>query len=372
MTVVAWALAAQAAEPLVHTGDAEDAIARAAAATRLPAADFAPATVESLRSGAVTVGSGGTVTPCGGPAITREQLLLAVQGAEGAQNYGESERARAELARVADADRCAAWDAELLARYFALRAQVDEDPTVAFARARRLDPSLAWREEWDPSRRAAFDAAAPGAPVTLAVPLPQVQLDGAAVTGKVQVLPGWHRVVAPGFDGALELEADGTLLVPSQVPATAFDSLETEVDRAIPTTLLAATFGEGARVFVANDRGVWAATAGRVDWLALERQRKHPLVWAGLVTALTGAAATAGTSVWTLSARADAAPLVSALEGADAATLSRDLGAAQDAADRFRLARTVTVGAGALGGVGLGLLGVGFALGPQTVSGGAP
>jgi hypothetical protein len=370
--MVGWVLAAHAGEPLVYTGDEAAARARVSAATRLAAPDFDAVAAAALRTGPASVGSGGSLTPCGGPAITREQLLLAVEGAEGALTYGEADRARTELSRVSDADRCATWDAQLLSRYFVLRGLVDEDGAASFARARRLQPELAWSEDWPAERRPAFDGAAPEPAVLLQIVPEGYALDGAQVTGKVQVIPGWHRLTGPGFDGALELEADGTFLVPAEVPVAAFDSLDTEDQRFMPSKLLASRFGDGARVFVANDRGVWAATAGRVDWLNLQQQRKHPLLWAGLATALTGVAATAGTSVWMAGAHADAKPLVEQLEGADATTLSTQLPGARDAVARYNTARAVTFVSGGVGAVGLGLFGVGLALGPQTVSGGTP
>lgn len=369
--MLGWALslAAEAAEPLVYTGDEARAVTRAAAAARLPATDLAPTSVESLRGDPPTVGAGGTLTPCGGPTVTREQLLLAVQGAEGALNYGETDRARTELDRVADADRCAAWDADLLGRYFVLRGLLDPDPGPAFARARRLNPALAWNEEWPADRRPAFDAGAAGDAVVLTVPLAGAVLDGAAVTGKVQVVPGWHRVQAPGFDGALELEADGTFLVPAEVAPTAFEALDTEDGRFLPTTMLASRYGDGTRVFVATDRGVWAATAGRVDWLALERQRRHPLVGAGLVTAGVGAVGSALLAGLAASAYGAAGAAADAVE----TTGFAQLGAAKDTYDAkaatYRTLRTAVVAPIGVTVAGLGLFGVGVALGPQTVGG---
>jgi hypothetical protein len=138
---------------------------------------------------------------------------------------------------------------------------------------------LSFAEDWPPERRAAFDAAAPQDPVQLTIAQPGFSLDGVPATGTVAVAPGWHRLAGPGFDGALTLEVDGAFLVPAAVPESVFAGLESPESRQLPTTLLAAKFGDGSRVFVANDKGVWAATAGRTDWLSLERQRTHPLVW---------------------------------------------------------------------------------------------
>ena len=59
MVSVWWNVAAGAAEPLVHEGDAAEAVARVAEAARIAPGDLAPTSVEVLRAGPpAMVGSG--------------------------------------------------------------------------------------------------------------------------------------------------------------------------------------------------------------------------------------------------------------------------------------------------------------------------
>jgi hypothetical protein len=356
-----WSLRAVAAEPVVYVGSEADAVERVAEATRLTAADLAPHPAASLRELPATVGAGGTLDPCTSQPITREQLLLAVESAEAALKFGEAQKAQGELARVADAHRCGPWNADLLTRWFVARALSDDDASWGFAGARAVTPGLSFAEDWPPERRAAFDAAAPQDPVQLTIAQPGFSLDGVPATGTVAVAPGWHRLAGPGFDGALTLEVDGAFLVPAAVPESVFAGLESPESRQLPTTLLAAKFGDGSRVFVANDKGVWAATAGRTDWLSLERQRTHPLVWGGLVTSAVGVVA--GGVFGGLAAGAYAR--------AEDASNAPPTGNQQlvSAVGDYRVMKGGVFGGAGLAVVGLGVSGLGLVLGPQTVGG---
>lgn len=370
MTVVAWALTASAAEPVVYVGSEGDAVARVAEATRLTVADLAPHPAASLRELPATVGAGGTLEPCTSQPITREQLLLAVESAEGALKFGEAAKAKSELARVADAHRCAPWNADLLTRWFVARALSDDDASWGFAGARAVTPGLVFAEDWPAERRAAFDAAAPQDPVQLTIAQPGYSLDGVPASGTVAVAPGWHRLTGPGFDGGLTLEVDGAFLVPAAVPETVFAGLESPEGRQLPTTLLAAKFGDGSRVFVANDKGVWAATAGRTDWLSLERQRTHPLVWGGLATTLLGVGVSGVSGVLvsqSLKTGADAADRVNVPKSPE--DYHSALGEHEAAKAQFGLRAPILYAGIGVTAVGVALGGIGLGLGPQTVGG---
>lgn len=368
--ILATAHPARASDPLVYVGNEAASVQRVADAARLRPDDLAPTPAASLRDLPVTVGSGGSVAACGEAPVSREQLQLAVQDAETALALGDAPRAAAGLARLAGAEACAVWDRELLVRYFVVVALTAEDGAAGFARARTLDPSLAWSDAWPDDRRAAFQAGAPQPPIRLAIPHPGFRVDGAPAAGPVQIVPGWHRVEGAGFDGAIELEADGTLLVPSSTTDQTFQTLDAEDARVVPTALLASRFGEGARVYVANDRGVWAATAGRTDWLSLQRQRRHPLVWGGLAAAAVGGAVSAAGGALAGLAAADARAANQAIGDATGpASLQSAQGAYDDASAAYGWRAPVLYGGLGLTAAGGALLGVGFALGPQTVGG---
>lgn len=359
-----WWGSAWAADPIVFEGDEARALERVERATRIPAADLEPVPVQQLLDRPPSVGDGGTLAACSGAPVTADQLRLAAQSATSALTFDDRAKAASELQRVADADRCAAWDAEALRGYFVARALTDDDAAWGFAHARVLDPPLAWDEAWPADRRPAYDAAAPVGIVHLTVPQPGFRVDGRAADGVVEVPPGWHRLSGPGFDGAVELEADAVFVAPSAVPPAAFSDLATPEARAVPAAVLSAAFGDGHRVFVANRQGLWSAAAGRVDWLALGREQAHPLVGAGAATSVLGGVALAATGVWTLIASDQAR---AAARAVDAGTVPGELGDYPAKRTAFLAARAGAIGSGAVGGVGLVLLGVGLQLPTRTV-----
>ncbi len=365
--------AATAAEPVVHEGDAEAARATVSEAARLPPGALEPIAVAELRARPPAMVGSGRVWSCGSSPLTREQLLLALTGAEGALTYDDPARVRAELDRVSDVVTCPPpFDADLLARYWVDRALAGDEPERSFAFARALAPSLAASEAWPEAARATFEAAAPLPPVVVKVPHPGVDIDGEPVSGSVSLVPGWHPVSGAGFAGALEVDADATFVVPAATPADLLDDVSTEAGRALPTALLAEAFGEGNRVFVVTNEGVWAATAGRTDWLPLQRRKTHPLVPIGLGTTAAGALGTAITGA--LAAVAYGAVGAAGDDVARASTADTLLSAEaafEERADRYRAVRLLPLPFAAVGVVGLGLTGAGLALGPVTVGGGS-
>lgn len=370
--MILLAAVASASEPLVHDGDATVAVERVAAATERPASDFEPraaADVPGLPP--VLMPASGRIVPCDAAAVSRERLLLAIQGAEGALGYGEDDRAREELGRVAAAERCPPepFERELLVRWLVARARAGEADAWRYARA--LDPSLAFADEWLPELEPAFAAAAPVPAVVLRVPQVGITVDGVAAGTDTLVVPGWHVLGAPGLRGALVVDGPATLLVPSALGPDWLAPVDDPEARAIPTEALSAVYGEGTRVFVATADGAWAATAGRTDWLELDRYyRAHPLVPAGAV--VTGAGVVAGAVTGLLAALAygevtdaarsvERAPSEKEWRGA-----RRDYG--RDVDDYVALRFLPAIGGG-VAGLGVGLVLGGVALGPVPAGG---
>ena len=98
----------------------------------------------------------------------------------------------------------------------------------------------------------------------------------------------------------------------ASTPADLLGGAGDEAGRAAATALMADAFGAGRRVFVATDSGVWAASAGRTDWLPLERVRTHPLVPVGAVTSVVGVGATVGFGALAVLSRGNAEAAVDA------------------------------------------------------------
>lgn len=364
--------AAWAGEPVVHEGDEAAALARVAKVARLDPAELEGLAVEALRARPATMVGSGRVLACGASPVTREQLQLALDGAEAALTYDEKDRADKELSRVADLESCPPpFDAPLLTRYWIDRALAGADVGTAFARARALSPELAWSDDWPEDLRPAFDQAAPLDRVIVRVVHEGVTVDGAPVHGQVSLIPGWHPVQMGSFDGALLVDADAVFVVPSATPADLLGGVGDEAGRAAPTALMADAFGPGRRVFVASASGVWAASAGRTDWLPLETLRTHPLVPVGGVTTVVGLGATVGFGALALIARGNANDAIDTiLESRDPDDYAGVQSSYESASGTYDLARMALIPSGLVLVGGAGMLGFGLAHGPVTVGGG--
>lgn len=298
--------AALAGEPVVTVGDADDAVARVAGATGRPADALTVVPLATLLGGAPAMVGGGSATPCAGAPSTAEQLKWVLGRVEGALAYGEFDKAAAEQV---EADRIAACvggtvDAQLLARVALVGGvgAAETDPpraTAAFTQALALDPAAAWDEAWSPDAKALF-VAAPRRTDTVnlrvVAPAARVVIDGVVGAARA-VVPGRHLVQVDTLAIAVDVPEGGALLV---VPSACPESIASDVDRAPFAALLAAGLGEGTAGFVVDDRGVYAFTAGRPDFLTLQ-QRKTPVAQTvGRAVAATGLAVTVGGGAATL------------------------------------------------------------------------
>ncbi|MCB9673416.1 MAG: hypothetical protein H6734_28390 [Alphaproteobacteria bacterium] len=364
--------AALAGEPMVHEGDAGAAVDRVARAARLSPEEIDAVAVAALRARPATMVGSGEVLSCAAKPVTREQLQLALDGAEAALTYDETDRARKELDRVADVASCPPpFDRPLLVRYWVDRALAGVEPELSVSRARGLDPELAWSEEWPSDLRPAFDEAAPLPPVIVRVVHDGVTVDGQTVQGQVSLVPGWHPVQVGSFDGALLVDADAVFVVPSATPADLLGSAGDEAGRAAATALMADAFGAGRRVFVATDSGVWAASAGRTDWLPLERVRTHPLVPVGAVTTVVGVGATVGFGALAVLTHGNAEAAVDAAFQSSGTAAFDQARADYDAArGGYRLATMALIPSGLVLVGGAGMLGFGLLHGPVVTPGG--
>lgn len=370
MNLLLLGLGARAAEPLVYDGDVGRALQRTALATGRPLEDFAPRPASEIAATpAALVGGAGLVTACPVAPLSAEQVLLGVQAAEGALAYGEAMRAREEVVRIEAVLACPPepFDPTVLARYFVVRARTGDADGWRLARA--IDPFLAFDEDWGGAEeRAAFDAAAP-ARSTLTVTQPGIRIDGRAVEERVDLAPGWHALASAKVRAGVVLDGPGGLVLPAELPPAWLSDPKV---RAPATAALAAAYGEGVRVFVATDDGVWAATTGRTDWLPIGRTRAHALVPSGLAVAGAGALGAAVTGAIAASRYAAARDAVTAVE--TASTVGAFEQAGRDHADAdaaYRAVRWLPALGGGLAVVGLGLTGTGFAIGP-VIAGGAP
>lgn len=376
------AAVALAAEPVVHDGGG-DALARAAAASGRAADAFTAVPYASLRERAATLVGGGAIEVCpSAPQATNAQVQWAVQRADKAVAYGDYGGAATELAAASRLVNCLGEPAEL-AHVTRLRMLVGvvraaggdrAGAVAAFRDARALGAEPAWDDAWPPDARAAFDDAAPGAPIPVRVHAPtatDVRIDGVALASgaAATVRPGTHLVLVRDptpFAAAVTVDGPADLVVPAAFGPELSVAAE-PASRPSLTALLAAAFGEGASVLVVTDAHVWAATAGRTDWIALEtravatpppttpvaepRGRSSPLPPA--LAGVGGAAALAGGALaWASFSAADAASERMRAAGSEAAFVEAEADY-ERAAARLRATRWIAAGGAVLGGAGL-------------------
>ena len=263
----------------------------------------------------MTVG-GGSVVACDHPAATTAQLEWTIKRAEGALAYGENDKAATELAEAEKIAGCLVDPADpaLLARVSVLRgverAPSDEAAAKrAFANAVSTGVPVAWDDGWPAAARAIYDgvAAHPPAMVDLVVyaPTAALYLDGRAIASgqHLTVGIGQHRVLlGTAVPQALTVDVDEgpvSVVVPSAYPVDLIAMADGVDTRAPLSVLLAGAFGEGAAAIVASDGAIWAATAGRTDWIALSHLHASPAQVVGRVLMGTGGAIAVGGGVGT-------------------------------------------------------------------------
>ncbi len=327
--------------------------------------DLAP--WESLRDGGDRLVGEGAWRPCAGPQATLPQWIVAVEAAESALGHGDPEQARQELAAADGVAACLGQDPDpaTLARWHRVRGALGDDTSLALARS--LDPQAAWSAAWPTERKAAYDAASPGAPTPVALVAwrRDIRVDGSQPPAAL--LPGAHLVrsadgAARGLLGVGEEPLQ--LVLASQVPADGPGALGDARVREDASALLAAVYGPGTRIFVADATSAWAATVGRSDWIALRAVRRSALIPVGTVIGGVGAAAGIAGGALALAAVGDAG---SAADAMGAATTPGAFATAADdydaAAGRVRAFRAIGVGGAAIAVLGGGILVAGLARG---------
>ena len=207
---------ATAAEPLVHTGPASDAIDRVSADGELETWELKPVLLPSLlpRSGAMALGAN-QPTPCPNPSLTNSELRNTVGLAEKQVLYHQEwEAARLGLELAAQALSCLTEpiEASLASRIFFLRAFVEvktehpEAAAEAYGRAVQFVPKLEWDERFPPkgvellAQAIEANESASTVPLTLGPGLQRAEnfwVDGQPATpqnGALQLKPGLHLV----------------------------------------------------------------------------------------------------------------------------------------------------------------------------------
>ena len=360
-----WSDAAWSAEPLVFFGDEAEEVAWVAEVTGRTASEFEPVAAESLLRGPITlVRTPDAVQTCAADAVTSAQLELALSGAEGAFAYGEDARAVEEVERIRRIEACPPdpFDADAVARYWFARARLGRAEGWRYGRS--LAPREPFPANWPEALRDSFDGADPGDPVRLTVLQPDLRVDGRPVDGGVDLAPGWHALHGPRLSASFVVDQADTLVVPSEIGP--IDPADPD-QRPLATAVLAARFGEGTRVFVAEDAALWVATAGRADWTDLSRYAPRALVPVGFATAGLGALATVATTALSTSRYQAMKDARQALVDARSTGEWTEVGF-DPIRDRYAQVRWFPAVSGGVTAVGLALGGVGLALGPVPVA----
>jgi hypothetical protein len=365
--------AALAADPVVHDGDPGVAVARAAAASGRPAEALTAMAWDTLRQGPPALVGGGMVSGCAAaPTATNEQLQWLIQRADGAVAYGEADRAAPELVEARKTLGCLASpvDPDRLVRFWMLTgvvaaAQGDEKAAVGAFRAAIGSGKPGWDDAWPASARALFDRAAGEAAqagktkLTVVAPGATVHVDGKPVEGPLDVLPGSHVVLvgaATPVPLVIEVpEGAVQLVIPAAFPADLALADEAS-NRGPASALLAAALGEGSPAFVVTESKVWAASAGRTDWIALSSHEAPPAFRAGKLLAGAGLVVAVGGGVPAILGYTRASGGAADMEAA--ASEAEFLAARDDyeaGAAMLKPTRWVAAGGGALAVVGIGL-----------------
>jgi hypothetical protein len=253
-----------------------------------------------------------------------------------------------------------------LARWHRVRTALGDRDAAPLAKA--LDPAAAWSAAWPTEYKAAYEAAPSAEPVEVVWFAwgAEVVVDGAA-PGKL--LPGRHLVTAGSVRGVLVVREEPLeLLMLPLYPRTGEEVFTDPRRRADAGALFAAQFGPGTRVFVADPRESWVATAGRADWTPLRKVERSPWIPVGVVTTVSGVGVLgAGAAL----ATAYAATASSAAELMSAARTQAAYDLAEADYDDAAMGYRAGLGLGIAGGVaaiaGLGFTALGVAQGEVEV-----
>lgn len=197
---------AAASEPLLHAGDAGEAVTHVTADSGRAPWQLAPLTPAALAPLGVPQLYGAPLTPCAGGPAGNDELREAVRVGERhliLQRWAEADEL---LARAASRQSCLseASEASLLARLHFLRGLIayqqgeEAAASAAFRLARRFSPAMTWDPRFPPKGQELFDAAADPGP-------------GAATL----VVPGSGAGDAVWVNGRLQSLGDGGLSLPA-------------------------------------------------------------------------------------------------------------------------------------------------------------
>lgn len=320
-------IAAAWADPVVHDSDADTARARAAAVAHVDPATLEPVALATLVARSPVGLGGARVVPCTDAPTRPADVESHLKEAAGAYLYMESEKAALQVGLANAAMGCLAepLDPVLGSRIFYLRGLIafaaNDMPAAeaAFYRARVFVPDLSWDDDFAPDARPLFERTGVQLKVaepvwlTMVPPNPPggIRVDGKAVDvveGRVALAPGPHVVQLgqqPVITLNVDLKSEGTLVVPSLLPA---DSLAWAGDpgrREALSATFAATLQRDTQVYVTHADGVWKVHAGRDDWAELAAPKNAPVTrprpapgrakkTAGTALAIAGGAVLAG------------------------------------------------------------------------------
>jgi len=357
---------AYGADPVLHTGDREAALARAAADTHRPPADLRPTTLTELLRGRPTVlRGGGSVEVCARVPASPESFAEALKRAESAMAFLEYDAALKDLDEAASLLGClsAPADAAKASRMYFLRGLVfffsDEAMAAraAWVQAHGFAPGLAWDDNFPPDGKVLFGEAATiaaaDAPTTLALVPPlgdeKLWVDGREMTlseGRVTVSAGDH-LVQYGAAGVttvrltLDPGAEATLVFPHAVSDADLAWVVDAGGRTVLAEVLSAALGSDVPVYAVVDGRTWQGKTGSSEWLPLDsagpiastepETPKKRRTWY-LATAGVGIAAASGISV--IASYATAKDAEGKAEGAD------DLETWDKQSQRYEAART--------------------------------
>jgi hypothetical protein len=286
---------AHAADPVLHAGDGEAAVAKVAEDTGRAPEELAAATLPDLLGGsAPLLIGGGALRTCQREPVTAEAFQQALSTAESSMAFMEYGQALSELEGAATLLGCLNTPADptSASRLHYLRglsfyfAEEPEAARAAWVQAHRFNPSLPWDDNFPPDGQTVFEAARAlvdaDEPTTLAiVPTPadgtlwldgrQVKLDAGALS-----IPGGKHLAQFGTDGVTTVQlqlapgSSNTLVIPDALEPDAVAWVADETLRSFLSSALEVALDTGAQVYAVHEGVTWTGTAGGTTWESLE------------------------------------------------------------------------------------------------------